>query len=141
MILFFGKGRCAFCHSGKFFTTFEYSSIGVPQGYFAPHSRHRDIGRAAITNKYEDFYKFRIPSLLNISKTSPYGHNGAFLTLKDVITHHVNPINYYIHNESYYKADFYKVGKIIESRDQILSTIDIKSEEDINLIIEFLKTL
>lgn len=141
MLLFYGKGRCAFCHKGKFFSNFEYSSIGMPQGFFAPHSRHRDLGRAGVTNKLEDIYKFRVPPLLNISKTQPYGHNGAFNTLKEIVIHHFNPIDFYKKNESYYDADFYKIGKLIQSRDEVLSTIDIKSDEEINMIIDFLGTL
>ena len=36
-------------------------------------------------------YKFRTPSLRNVALTAPYGHCGAYPTLKSVIWHHVNP--------------------------------------------------
>jgi len=140
-ILFFGKGKCSYCHQGNLFSDFTYHSIGTPQGYFGVHSRHRDLGRAGVTNKVNDIYKFRTPPLIEVSKTSPYGHNGAFPTLYDIILHHMNPIQFYIKNSDYAKADYFTTGKLLNSRDKILSIIDIDKEEEINKIIFFLETI
>lgn len=141
ILLFFGKGRCNYCHNGNLFSDFNFHSIGVPQGFFGFNSRHRDIGRASVTTRGDDLYKFRTPPLIDVISTSPYGHNGAFTTLCDVVMHHINPIKFYIDNPSYYKADYFKVGKLINSRDKVLRTIDLNKEEEIYKIIQFLGTL
>ena len=140
-ILFYGKGRCATCHSGSFFSDMEFHSIGTPQGYFGPHSRHRDIGRAGVTNDHIDMFKFRTPPLNGVRDTAPYGHNGSFKTLKDVVIHHINPIDFYIKNRDYYNSDYFKIGKLIQSRSVLLKAIDLNDGEEINKIIEFLKIL
>lgn len=140
-VLFYGKGRCASCHSGHFFSDFNYHSIGTPQGYFGPHSRHRDIGRAGVTHRVEDLFKFRTPPLNSVTKTAPYGHNGAFNTLQEVVVHHFNPLAFYISRKDYYSSDYFSIGKLIGSRASILATIDIHSSEEIANILEFLKAL
>ena len=50
-----------------------------------------DIGRWASTRKENDRYAFRVPSLLNIGVTQPYGHAGSFDLLQDVIRYHADP--------------------------------------------------
>jgi cytochrome c peroxidase len=140
-VLFFGKGKCSSCHSGELFSDFQYHSIGTPQGYFGPHTRHRDIGRAGVTNKSKDMYKFRTPPLIEVSKTSPYGHNGAFKTLHEVLIHHMNPIEFYRKNSDYANADYFNIGKIISSRDKVLNAIDLNNEQEISQLISFLLTL
>ena len=140
-ILFYGKGRCASCHSGQFFSDFQYYSIGAPQGEFGPHSRHRDIGRAGVTNRVEDLYLFRTPPLTDVSHTAPYGHNGAFDNLEDVVVHHFNPLEFYINHKDYYDSDYFLISKFIDARDDILSTIDIKNKEELEQLLDFLTTL
>jgi cytochrome c peroxidase len=44
-----------------------------------------DPGRFLITKNRKDWKAFRTPSLLEISRTAPYMHNGVFTTLEDVI--------------------------------------------------------
>lgn len=140
-ILFFGKGRCASCHQGEMFSDFDFHSIGVPQGLFGPHSRHRDIGRAGVTNRREDLFKFRTPPLIGVSETAPYGHNGAFNTLKGVITHHFNPLAFYIKHDDFYDADYYEIGRLMDSRDRLLGTMRINSDDEIKSLIAFLRAL
>lgn len=140
-ILFFGKGRCAACHSGTLFSDFSFHSIGTPQGYFGPNSRRRDIGRAAVTQRVEDLYLFRTPPLVDVRATPPYGHNGALGTLREAVVHHFNPLQHYVDHSDYRDADFYRIGKILESRDPILSTIDLDSDDDLASILAFLEAL
>jgi len=95
MELFYGRANCSSCHSGIFQTNHSFHSIALPE--FGPgkigrfESVPEDLGRMRVTGKDEDRYKFRTPSLRNVSLTSPYGHNGAFATLKSIIKHHLNP--------------------------------------------------
>ena len=41
-----------------------------------------------ITGRKEDSLKFKVPSLRNIFLTFPYGHDGRFNTLNDVLEHY-----------------------------------------------------
>ena len=139
-MLFYGKGRCASCHTGKYFTDFSYHSIGTPQGGFGPHTRQRDIGRAGVTNRLEDLYLFRTPPLTLVRESPPYGHNGAFDTLREVIIHHFNPIEFYINNPSFYEKDAFITGKLLASRDSILPMIEL-TDNELDMLIEFLNAL
>ncbi|MCP4913320.1 MAG: hypothetical protein GY909_09380 [Oligoflexia bacterium] len=72
----------------------QFHSIAFPQigpGKGDGFRKLEDFGREKVTGEKKDRYKFRIPSLINVSVTAPYGHSGAYTTLKDVIKHHLNP--------------------------------------------------
>jgi len=141
-ILFYGKARCATCHSGAAFTDFRFHSIGVPQGEFGPSTRRRDLGRAQVTNKREDMYRFRTPPLLAVGETSPYGHNGIFKSLEEVVLHHVNPMLIYLDDSSLSKPqNRLKVSKTLDSRDPKLQLIEIENEEELQRLVDFLKAL
>jgi cytochrome c peroxidase len=91
-ILFYGRLGCSQCHSGPLLTDLDYHNIGVPQfgpgtDGFAP----LDYGRYAITNQPADRFAFRTPSLRNVTQTGPWLHNGAYDSLENVITHHLDP--------------------------------------------------
>ena len=96
MALFYGEGRCGECHSGPLFTDGKYYSLGLPP--MGPGRTRqwdpwaRDVGRMGVSNRAEDAYAFRVPSLRNLSFTAPYGHNGAYATLRAMIEHHNDPI-------------------------------------------------
>ena len=96
MALFYGKAGCVACHSGRFQTDQQFHAIAMPQigpGKAARfESHHRDVGRMRVTGQTEDAYRFRTPSLRNITETGPYGHDGAFATLEAVVRHHLNPV-------------------------------------------------
>ena len=96
MALFYGKANCASCHSGQFQTDHQFHAIAMPQigpGKAARfESHHRDDGRARVTADSADLYRFRTPSLRNVTATAPYGHSGAFATLEAVVRHHLNPV-------------------------------------------------
>lgn len=91
-LLFYGAANCAVCHSGSLFTDQGYYNIGVPQ--FGPGKDQfvpLDYGRFHITNTPADQFAFRTPSLLNVTLTGPWLHNGAYDSLEDVIQHHLHP--------------------------------------------------
>ncbi|MEX0317382.1 MAG: cytochrome-c peroxidase [Ruegeria sp.] len=96
MDLFYGKAGCNGCHSGQFQTDHAFHAIAMPQ--FGPgkaerfETHRRDIGRMRVTGDPADAYAFRTPSLRNVTQTAPYGHNGAFATLRRVIRHHLDPM-------------------------------------------------
>lgn len=97
MELFYGDAGCSSCHSGKFQTDHDFHAIAMPQigpGVFinGRSTEQRDIGRAEVTGKDADKFKFRTPSLRNIALTAPYGHTGAYASLEGVIRHHLDPV-------------------------------------------------
>lgn len=53
----------------------------------------RDVGRMGATDDLEDAYRFRTPSLRNVALTAPYGHNGAYASLKDMVRHMADPVS------------------------------------------------
>jgi cytochrome c peroxidase len=94
MALFYGEASCASCHSGWFQTDHDFHAIGLPQigpGKAARFESHaQDTGRMRVTGDPADAYAFRTPSLRNVTITAPYGHNGAYADLGDMIRHHIN---------------------------------------------------
>ncbi|NJO15383.1 MAG: cytochrome-c peroxidase [Thioploca sp.] len=99
MILFYTDAGCGDCHSGKFQTDHQFHAIAVPQigpgkgdnlpGYFDGHD---DFGRERVTKNPADRFKFRTPSLRQVAFTGPWGHDGAYNSLEQMIRHHLNPI-------------------------------------------------
>ncbi len=94
MNLFYGESGCSSCHSGVFQTDHDFHGIAMPQvGPGAePRYPYQDRGRAERTGLAEDWAKFRTPSLRNVWLTAPYGHDGAYATLRGVIEHHLDPL-------------------------------------------------
>ncbi len=88
-----GGAHCVQCHSGDFFSNEALYVMAVPQIGRGKNydGSTEDYGRANITQKDEDKYKFRVMSLLNISATGPWGHDGAFTNLKDIVKHMTKP--------------------------------------------------
>ena len=95
--MFFGEARCASCHSGPLFTDQSFHALGLPS--FGPGRTRtfdkmpRDVGRMGETDLLSDAYRFRTPSLRNVALTAPYGHNGAYPSLADIIRHHSDPVS------------------------------------------------
>ncbi|WP_082899367.1 cytochrome-c peroxidase [Sulfitobacter sp. EhC04] len=97
MDLFYGKARCSTCHSGPFQTDHGFHAIGMPQ--FGPgkntdsaYAQYADLGRGMVTGVAADYYRFRTPSLRNVALTAPYGHNGAYARLEDILHHHMDAL-------------------------------------------------
>ncbi|MEL7183215.1 MAG: cytochrome c peroxidase, partial [Pseudomonadota bacterium] len=94
--LFFGRANCAGCHGGPLFTDHKFHALALPP--FGPGRTRRfdplprDVGRMAETDDLADAYRFRTPSLRNVTLTAPYGHNGAYPTLGGIIRHHADPL-------------------------------------------------
>jgi len=102
--LFNGKGKCANCHLSEppenypyaLFTDFTYDNLGLPVNprIAALHGVDKlppDLGlggRPDIAAKHPDGSqngKFKVPTLRNVELTAPYGHNGVFATLEQIV--------------------------------------------------------
>lgn len=78
---------CASCHQGRNIGGNMYQHMGVMKDYFSArgHLTDADLGRYSVTQREEDRYLFRVPSLRNIAKTAPYFHDGSASTLADAV--------------------------------------------------------
>ena len=77
------KINCASCHKEPLFTNDKFEKNGL-----ALDTTLNDLGRIKMTNKPEDYLRFRIPTLRNIQFTFPYMHDGRFKTLTEVVKHY-----------------------------------------------------
>lgn len=77
------KSNCASCHTEPLFTNYKYENNGLETD-----TTLNDLGRMRITQKKEDFQKFKVPILRNVQFTFPYMHDGRFKTLTQVVNHY-----------------------------------------------------
>lgn len=105
---------CVACHQGANVGGNMFQKFGVMGDYFVDRGEIRpsDLGRFNVTGRDEDRYVFRVPSLRLAVLTAPYLHDGRAKTLRDAIQ----------------VMATYQLGRDIP-------------KDDIELIIEFLKTL
>lgn len=103
MELFNFKGLCFRCHVSNpsiapdgsvfppLFTDFSYENIGVPRNTTIPGNPKPSQGLggrkdvAARSPGGSQLGKFKVSSLRNIAVTAPYGHNGVFATLEEIV--------------------------------------------------------
>jgi cytochrome c peroxidase len=101
--LFTGKANCIDCHvsfmgedsSGNLtpplFTDFTYANVGLPRNWNIPGTPAPDLGlggRPDIAAAWPDGSQLglhKTMSLRNIAITPPYGHNGVFSNLQQVV--------------------------------------------------------
>jgi len=115
--IFADKGKCVACHSVRkdsaLFTNHEFRNTGVAHLRLIPEKQvdvdlggglivqmpraqideiltppSQDLGRYEVTLDPEDVWRYRTPSLRNVALTAPYMHNGALLSLEDVIEYY-----------------------------------------------------
>ena len=79
------KAKCASCHATDLFTDGSFRNNGLP-----PNPSLNDIGRAEVSGGVADNYKFKVPSLRNVSLTAPYMHDGRFGSLESVLNFYTN---------------------------------------------------
>lgn len=75
--------NCAACHKAPLFTDYSFRNNGL-----SVNPDFNDSGRAKITLKTADLYKFKIPTLRNLGFTRPFMHDGRFRTLEQVLDHY-----------------------------------------------------
>ena len=78
--LFSGKTNCTNCHDGRLLTDLQYHNVGIGMKDAEP-----DLGRFKVTNDDKDRGTFKTPTLLDISKSAPYFHNGSVATLEEAV--------------------------------------------------------
>ncbi|KZN38461.1 hypothetical protein N480_12475 [Pseudoalteromonas luteoviolacea S2607] len=88
-----GGAGCVNCHGGTRFSNDRFFNLAFPQFGIGLDDQNTDVGRFAIDAQQQHMFGFRVPSLLNIELTAPYGHSGAYESLEEVVAHYVNPVN------------------------------------------------
>jgi cytochrome c peroxidase len=140
-ILFFGKGRCVVCHSGKQFSDFSFHGLSVPQLGVGKHTRHIDYGRAAATSRGEDRFLFRTSPLRNVMETGPWGHSGVFSSVEAAIRHHTNPVPILYAAQERDPDEAAYAGRLLAARSPLLAEMPPLTNDDVGLLIEYLRTL
>lgn len=104
LALFREKALCAECHildddpvAGRtLLTDHTYDNLGIPvhsenpffsvPETFNPWGRDTvDLGLGGVVKDSLENGKFRVPTLRNVGLTAPYGHNGYFKTLEEIV--------------------------------------------------------
>lgn len=116
------KQKCSSCHSTDIFTNNTFKDNGLPL-----NPEINDYGRYRVTEKEEDKFKFKVPSLRNIELTSPYMHDARFLTLEEVLDHYEKGIE-----------DRPSLASELHNNNSVGISLTIKEKQQ---IIAFLKTL
>ena len=117
--LFVNQGRCVSCHvveqTQALFTDNRFHNVGVGindiqkdvpalAGEFLKarvtksevdvkvltDKRTSELGRLAVTRRFDDIGSFKTSTLRNIAVTAPYMHDGSLKTLHDVLVHYNN---------------------------------------------------
>lgn len=138
-ILFYGRGRCAACHNGPYFSDLSFHSIAVPQAGFGKNGFGIDEGRYNVTLDPKDRFRFRTPPLHNVTKTGPYSHSGALVRLEDAIIAHFDPLRLIDPSKmtTVERADFYaRLGPA--SNETLPSAL---TDDDVRNLSAFLKML
>jgi cytochrome c peroxidase len=81
------QANCTSCHTEPLFTDNSFRNTGIPV-----NPTIKDYGRMRITNKKEDSLKFKVPSLRNIYLSFPYGHDGRFVSIGQMLDHYTNGV-------------------------------------------------
>ncbi|MEG2336464.1 MAG: cytochrome c peroxidase [Bacteroidales bacterium] len=98
------RAKCAECHileadpraKKVLFTDHTYDNLGIPKNLENPFYQipkvHNpqgqafiDFGLGEIVKNENENGKFRVPTLRNIAQSAPYGHNGYFKTLEEIV--------------------------------------------------------
>lgn len=156
-LLFFkrrGEGGfgCAECHRGDFFTDEQFRNALIPPIGPGKSSNPQipaqwDEGRALVTQQDDDRFRFRTPSLLNVTETGPWGHNGAYTTLSGIVEHMLNPFKsavYYdpaqLHQPNIPTQHLQRnLREILRSNSDLVGSNYTK--QDVRQLVAFLQTL
>ena len=102
LALFNGKAKCSQCHPSTpgdysrkaLFTDFSYDNLGLPANptiaVLQGQAAETDLGLGGfLQSKGFDAADvvgaFKVPSLRNVARTAPYGHNGVFRSLPEIV--------------------------------------------------------
>lgn len=149
-LLFYGRARCASCHSGSLQSDFQFHNIATPQiGPGVGANAPLDFGRESVTGNVNDRFRFRTPPLRNVALTGPWMHSGPYTTLGAAVRHYRNPAqalrNY---NPNQLRGDLQgQVSTAAQINAGVLNSIDPRAagvalnNAEVNDIVAFLNAL
>jgi cytochrome c peroxidase len=79
---------CIACHQGVNVGGNMYANLGILGDFFGDRGKpvtNSDLGRMNVTGRGEDRHVFKVPSLRNIERTSPYFHDGSIEDLDKAV--------------------------------------------------------
>ncbi|MGB3917793.1 c-type cytochrome [Thiothrix litoralis] len=140
-----GKGNCATCHTSTaandtppLFTNFTYANLGLPTNHDIPlppdldAMDFRDYGLGGRPDMPpSERGKFKVPTLRNTAKTAPYGHNGLFKDLREVVD---------FHNTRDVSAGRWELPEVAENLDTRVGNLGL-TDAEVDAIVAFLQTL
>lgn len=139
-IIFYGKGKCANCHTGPYFTDLRFHSVPLPQLGFGKNGFGIDYGRFNVTFDPQDLYKFRTPPLINASETAPYGHAGSLATLHEAVISHFDPLRY-VEPDAMDPLERHELFRRMAAVGDEFMLVSHLSETEVNQVTRFLGTL
>lgn len=89
------KGDCFHCHTDGPYLTFtnnEFHNNALDSA--ATLADVKDIGLGKVTGSTDDYGKFKVPSVRNLSYTYPYMRDGRFETLEQVVNFYSDSLRY-----------------------------------------------
>jgi cytochrome c peroxidase len=145
----FMSARCSICHNGPALTDNLFHNVAVAQlgpGQGDGIGARDDFGRMRVTGNPTERYAFRTPALRNVELTGPYGHDGAFISLRDFVDHY---------SESDLKLRRFDVnqlepllrGTVLPTTEDILATRDallqgvVFTPQQVDEVTDFMKAL
>jgi cytochrome c peroxidase len=143
------SAKCASCHNGPALTDNKFRNVAVAQlgpGQGDGPSGRDDFGRMRVTGNAAERYAFRTPPLRNVELTAPYGHDGAFFSLRDFVDHYSHS-DEKLHNYDRTQLEPLLQGTVLDNFAEILATRDgrmatlVLSEQETDDITEFMKAL
>ena len=78
--IFSEKAKCINCHDGLLLTDLQYHNVGIGMDKDNP-----DVGRSKVSGDEKDTGAFKTPTLMDISKSAPYMHDGSVATLEEAV--------------------------------------------------------
>ncbi|UTW61954.1 cytochrome-c peroxidase [bacterium SCSIO 12741] len=83
----FISSNCTQCHTGVLLGGHKFEKFGVYGDYWKwTGSENQDPGLFEETQDSLDLYRFKVPSLRNITETGPYFHDGSVADLRMAVT-------------------------------------------------------
>lgn len=111
----FKTSRCATCHVGKAMGGQSVEYLNLKADFYGARKqipRIEDLGLYNHTKREEDTFKFKVPTLRNVTETGPWYHDGKIISI----------------HEAVYLMGIYQSGFQLDDR-------------SVNLIVSFLGTL
>ncbi|MEP6573393.1 MAG: cytochrome c peroxidase [Gemmatimonadota bacterium] len=144
----FMSAKCSICHNGPDLSDNLFHNVAVVQ--MGPGegdgTGHDDFGRMRISGNAAEQYAFRTAPLRNIELSAPYGHDGAYTTLRAFVDHY-SESDVKLHNFDPTQLEPLLRSTVLPTADQILATRDpllagvFFQPQTIDEVTEFMKAL